>query len=50
MPPLDDGSTPGHRSDEIGPGRNNRPLLLLGVLVLFLVVLGVLALIGDWQL
>lgn len=50
MPPHDDRSTPGHRSDALDSGRNNRPLLLLGVVVLFLVVLGTMALIGDWQL
>ncbi|WP_167288702.1 hypothetical protein [Nocardioides seonyuensis] len=49
MPPHDR-STPGHRSEGLGNSRNNRPLLLLGVLLLFLVVLGTMALIGDWQL
>ena len=49
MPTHDDRSTPDEK-DGLVNGRNNRPLLLLGVLVLFLVVLGTMALIGDWQL
>lgn len=49
MPPLEDRDPPGHHSDA-DSGRNSRLLMLLGVVVGLLVVLGLMALIGDWQL
>jgi hypothetical protein len=49
MPADDDRPTPGHR-DGIANGRNNRVLALLGVVVLLLLVLGTMAVIGDWKL
>lgn len=49
MSPLEHRSAPGHR-DDADSGQRSRWLLLLGAVVLLLVVLGVMALIGEWQL